>query len=185
MNLDRKPLPRFWYLPRGEKAAVVMTGDDHGNGGTDGRFDRFEAASPAGCSVADWECVRATSYVYPDTPITRRRGGRLPGRRLRDRACTSPRAAQNFTPRLAAATTAATQLPQFAATLARPRGAAHEPHALHRLERLGERAQGRARPTASGSTRTTTTGPAAWVQDRPGMFTGSGMPMRFADSTAR
>ena len=23
MNLDRTPLPRFWYLPRGEKAAVV------------------------------------------------------------------------------------------------------------------------------------------------------------------
>ena len=34
MNLDRKPLPRFWFLPRDEKAAVVMTGDDHGNGGT-------------------------------------------------------------------------------------------------------------------------------------------------------
>ena len=29
MNLDRTPLPRFWYLPRGEKAAFVMTGDDH------------------------------------------------------------------------------------------------------------------------------------------------------------
>ena len=29
MNRDKAPLPRFWYLPRGEKAAVVMTGDDH------------------------------------------------------------------------------------------------------------------------------------------------------------
>src|SRR5262249_54402203 len=29
MNLDNLPMPRFWYLPRGEKAAVVMTGDDH------------------------------------------------------------------------------------------------------------------------------------------------------------
>ena len=28
-NLHRKPLPRFWYLPRGLKAAIVMTGDDH------------------------------------------------------------------------------------------------------------------------------------------------------------
>ena len=26
MNLDRTPLPRFWYLPRGEKAAVVHDG---------------------------------------------------------------------------------------------------------------------------------------------------------------
>ena len=39
MNLDKKPLPRFWYFPRGEKAVVVMTGDDHGNGGTAGQFD--------------------------------------------------------------------------------------------------------------------------------------------------
>ena len=29
MNLDKAPLPRFWYLPRGEKAAVILTGDDH------------------------------------------------------------------------------------------------------------------------------------------------------------
>ena len=36
MNLDKAPLPRFWYLPRGEKAAVVLTGDDHG----DRRHDR-------------------------------------------------------------------------------------------------------------------------------------------------
>ena len=29
MERDKLPLPRFWYLPRGEKAAVVMSGDDH------------------------------------------------------------------------------------------------------------------------------------------------------------
>ena len=34
MNLDKAPLPRFWYLPRGEKAAMILTGDDHGYGGT-------------------------------------------------------------------------------------------------------------------------------------------------------
>ena len=34
MTRDRTPLPRLWYLPRGEKAAVVLTGDDHGNAGT-------------------------------------------------------------------------------------------------------------------------------------------------------
>jgi WD40 repeat protein len=70
MNLDKKPLPRFWYFPRGERAVVVMTGDDHGNGGTIGRFDQFIADSPPGCSVADWECVRGTSYIFPDTPLT-------------------------------------------------------------------------------------------------------------------
>ena len=30
------PLPRFWYLPRGDKAVVVMSGDDHAPGRRDG-----------------------------------------------------------------------------------------------------------------------------------------------------
>ncbi|MGH2797257.1 MAG: LamG-like jellyroll fold domain-containing protein, partial [Thermoleophilaceae bacterium] len=67
---DRMPIPRFWYFPRGERAAIVMTGDDHANGGTAGRFEQYVAASPAGCSVADWECVRSTSNVYPGSPLT-------------------------------------------------------------------------------------------------------------------
>ena len=41
-----------------------MTGDDHGNGGTVGRFDQQIAASPAGCNVANWECIRSTSYMF-------------------------------------------------------------------------------------------------------------------------
>ncbi|WP_198320847.1 hypothetical protein, partial [Azohydromonas aeria] len=70
MNLARKPLPRFWYFPHGKKAVVVMTGDDHAHNGTEGRFNRFLAQSPAGCSVADWQCVRGTSYIYPHTPLS-------------------------------------------------------------------------------------------------------------------
>ena len=46
MNADRRPLPRFWYFPRGEKAVVVMTGDDHANNGTAGRFDVYKGNSP-------------------------------------------------------------------------------------------------------------------------------------------
>src|SRR5262249_39908801 len=70
MNLTNKPLPRFWYFPRGVKAVVIMTGDDHANGGTAGRFDQYISFSPAGCSVANWECIRSTSYIYPNTPLT-------------------------------------------------------------------------------------------------------------------
>jgi hypothetical protein len=70
MARDRKPLPRFWYFPRDEKAVIVMTGDDHARGGTAGRFDQYLAASPAGCSLVDWGCVRGTSYMYPNTPLT-------------------------------------------------------------------------------------------------------------------
>ena len=86
MTLDRKPLPRFWYFPRGEKAVVIMTGDDHGNNGTEGRWIQFLAASPAGCSVENWECVRGTSYMYPSTPLSASTGCRLPGPGVRGRA---------------------------------------------------------------------------------------------------
>src|SRR5207244_2909069 len=70
LNLTKKPLPRFWYFPRGVKAVVVMTGDDHANGGTAGRFDQYVANSPAGCAVANWECIRSTSYIYVGDPLT-------------------------------------------------------------------------------------------------------------------
>jgi hypothetical protein len=67
------PLPRFWYLPRGDKAEVVLTGDDHGSGETSTVFDDLMDNDPAGgCSaqqLADWQCVRATSYAYPSSPI--------------------------------------------------------------------------------------------------------------------
>ncbi len=143
MNLDKAPLPRFWYLPRGEKAAVVLTGDDHGVGGTPAYFDRLKAASPAGCSVADWECVRATSYVYPRHGDDDGAGARLPGRRLRDRA------APQHGLRGLHAGLARGRLHEPARRLRRDvagrRAAGLQPHALHRVERLGHAAQGGAR----------------------------------------
>ena len=74
MESDRMPVPRFWYLPRGEKAVVLLSGDDHSPGyapgGTESHFNRFKELSPQGCDVADWECVRATSYLFADNPLT-------------------------------------------------------------------------------------------------------------------
>lgn len=63
---DRLPLPRLWYLPGGRKLAVVMTGDDHDADASGSFFDALSAPpySPEGCSVADWTCARATSWVY-------------------------------------------------------------------------------------------------------------------------
>ncbi|GAA0657960.1 hypothetical protein GCM10010193_05790 [Kitasatospora atroaurantiaca] len=66
----KKPLPRFWYFPRDVKAVVVMSGDDHGIGGTAGRWDGYIAQSPAGCNVANWECIRGSSYLYTSGPMT-------------------------------------------------------------------------------------------------------------------
>jgi len=71
MNQSTKPLPRFWYFPRELKAVVVMTGDDHATGGgTAERFDRYNVLSPAGCNLDNWECVRSTSYVFPNTALS-------------------------------------------------------------------------------------------------------------------
>ena len=149
MNLDKAPLPRFWYLPRGEEAAVVMTGDDHANGGTVGQFDRFKSQSPASCTVADWECMRATSYVYPNTPITDAQATGLPGRRLRDRPAHQHELRQLHAGRRCE-TLLTSQLAAFAAQLAEPGRAQDQPHALHRLERLGDTPLESSSPTASG-----------------------------------
>src|SRR6185437_168380 len=71
-NYDRKPLPRFWFLPKGKKAAIVMTGDDHGNGGTMGRMNQYISLSSSNTAsaVANWDAIRSTSYVYSTTPIS-------------------------------------------------------------------------------------------------------------------
>ena len=85
MNQDRKPLPRFWYLPNGHRAAVVMTGDDHANNGTEARFNQFAAASPPGVQRGRLD-VRARDLVHLSVNAARPRPGRrVQRRRLRAR----------------------------------------------------------------------------------------------------
>jgi hypothetical protein len=176
MSTDRMPLPRLWYLPRGEKAAVVMTGDDHANGGTTGQFNRFKAASPPGCSVADWQCVRASSYVYPGTSIPGAEGFEADGFEIALHLNTG---CVNFT-RASLAADWSDQLPSFRSafpTLDAP--ATSRTHCIAWSDWAGE-------PIVEldNGIRLDTNyyyWPEAFVNDRPGMFTGSGMPMRFAD----
>ena len=64
------PTPRFWYLPRGLKAAVLMAGDDHGTpDGTQRLFNMLIGASAHGCVVDAWQCQRATSWIYDNVPM--------------------------------------------------------------------------------------------------------------------
>lgn len=70
MEKSNNPLPRFWYLPRSLKAAVIMTADDEGSGGVVGRFTTYLNQSPAGCNVDNWECVRASNYIWTSSAIT-------------------------------------------------------------------------------------------------------------------
>ena len=180
MNSDRKPLPRFWYLPRGLKAAVVMTGDDHGNNGTAGRFDQFLADSPAGCSVADWECIRGTSYIYPATPLSNTAAanyvsqgfevGLHPSTDCLD--WTPSSLASDYTSQLQAFATKYTGV-------AKP--ATSRTHCIPWSDWSTQ-----ADVELANGIRLDTNyyyWPPSWNQDRPGFFTGSGIPMRFTNPT--
>jgi hypothetical protein len=179
VNADRKPLPRFWYLPHMAKAAIVMTGDDHANGGTAGRFEQFKAVSPAGCSVEDWECVRSTSYIYPLTPITNEDAAAYEADGFEialhpDNGCV------NFTA-TSLEQVFATQLANLAANF--PRVATPVSNRTHCL--VWSDWFSHVTVQVNNGIRFDTNYyyyPGTWMGNRPGMFTGSGWPMRFADT---
>lgn len=71
MTAATTPLPRFWYFPNDEDAVLVMTADDHGTeSGTADLFHTMQAADPPGCAVDQWECARATAWLYPESGLT-------------------------------------------------------------------------------------------------------------------
>ena len=177
MNAARKPLPRFWYFPNGKKAVVIMTGDDHGNGGTSGRFDQFKAASPAGCSVANWECVRGTSYIYESTPITNTRAAQYNADGFEISAHINTGCADYTAASLE--NTYATQLAEWQATFpSLPAPLTQRHHCVVWSDWTSG-----AEVQLNHGIRMDTTyyfWPPAWANDTPGVFTGSAMPMRFA-----
>lgn len=66
----QQPLPRFWYLPRGLRAAIVMVGDDHATpDGTATLLAKMTAESSPNCILDRWECLRATAFLTPETDI--------------------------------------------------------------------------------------------------------------------
>jgi hypothetical protein len=179
LNLAAKPLPRFWYFPRGEKAVVLMTGDDHGNNGTAGRFQIYQQASPSNCSVADWECVRGTSYIFPNTPISSSAAEAFEADGFEIGVHINTSCADWTTSSLE--TFYASQLASFAATftpLDTP--ATNRTHCIVWSDWVSQ-----AKVEKDHGIRLDTNyyyWPPEWVDDRPGYMTGSGMPMRFADT---
>jgi len=191
-NSAKKPLPRFWYLPRGLKAAIVMTGDDHGHGGTVGRFLRYQRESASGCSLENWECIRATSNIFV---------GSISSAEAADFA------RQGFEIDLhvyTACTDWPTKVVQDSLGVEKRQVNREFEDALY-----SEQLEGFAikypdlPPPLSNRTDCITWGdydtqpqvelshkirldtnyyywPAKWVKDKPGLFTGSGLPMRFA-----
>jgi hypothetical protein len=194
MENDRMPLPRFWYLPRGLKAAVVLTGDDHNYnmGGTNGQFNRYLADSPPGCSVALWQCVRSTSYLFPGTSVTNAQAaafqaqgfelalhlwvsGNPAGQASGDGNC------HNFPSSASVANDLAQQLAVFRQTYPSVAGpVSNRNHCIIYSDwssvPRAELGQGIRLDTNYYYW------PASWVADRPGFFTGSGFPQRFAET---
>jgi hypothetical protein len=176
-EMSSTPLPRFWYLPRGLKAAVVMTGDDHGHGGTPGQFQIFADQSAPGCSVADWQCIRSTSYLYPGTPMSDADARRFQAAGFEVALHLSTNC-HDFTDATLESYWA-TQLPAFAASW--PSAAAPRTSRTHCI--AWSTWTGEPEAELRHGVRLDTNyyyWPAAWIQNRPGMFTGSGIPMRFA-----
>ena len=180
MNRDRKPLPRFWYFPNGHKAVVVATGDDHGRGGTSGRFDQYAANSPAGCSVTNWECLRHTSYVWPNGPLSDAEAAAYNASGFEvgahpDNGC------GNYSSQAALAGTYTSSLTAWGSAFANlPAPVSNRFHCLVWSDWSSQPKV----ELASGMRLDVNYyyWPGAWIQDRPGFMTGSGMPMRFADT---
>ncbi len=179
MNAPTGPIPHFWYLPNGKKAAVMLTGDDHAHGGTAGRFDRLAAQSPPGCSVAEWTCLRATSYIFAGTPLGDADAARYTAAGF-DIALHAWTGCADFTdPSLDADLTE--QLAGLAAQLPSiPPPSSNRTHCV-----VWSNWAGQARVEASHGIRLDTNyywWPPQLAATRPGLFTGSGIPMRFADT---
>ncbi len=176
MNADKKPLPRFWYFPRGLPAVVIMTGDDHASGGTAGRFDQYLAASPPGCSVSDWECIRSTSYIYNSSPLTNAQASTYVNAGF-EVALHVNTGCADWTP-TSLASFFTDQLNTFAATYPSvPTPATNRTHCL-----VWSDYSTQPEVELSKGIRLDTNyyyWPPSWLADRPGFFTGSGMPMRF------
>jgi hypothetical protein len=185
-NLHKKPLPHLWFLPSGLKAAVIMTGDDHNNGsylpssGTAGRFNEYRDMTTDNSQQAtdDWKTIRGTSYVFNDISMTDDSVAYYQS--LGFEIALHPNTnCVNFTP--ATLTSVITsQLSQLEAQLP-----SLNPPVTNRTHCMPW-SDWASQPKIESSLGIRFDvnyyyWPSTWVQNRPGMFTGSGMPMRFAD----
>ncbi|MCE9672031.1 DUF4082 domain-containing protein [Myxococcus stipitatus] len=172
------PLPRLWYFPRSHKAVVVMTGDGHPGGASTQRWNQYLSDSATGCNVADWECIRGTIYDYVGG-LTATQASTYVSQGFEyalhiNTNCgdyTANSLDPNFfTPQLANFVMAYPAIPE--PTTNRTHCIAFSDWSTQpKVSRLH-------------GIRLDTNyyyWPDYWVQDRPGLFTGSGLAMRFAD----
>ena len=158
---DRKPVPRLWYLPHGDKAAVVMTGDDHAPGGRPAAST--STSRPARPAARARLGVRAVDLLHlRDSPLTNAQAQSYSAQGFEVALHTAP------TGELGCANWTAAGLPglfdtQLAVCRTSTRALRHRPPSGCTASPgptgpLSPRSSAR---TGSGSTRTTTTTPAA------------------------
>ncbi len=157
-----------------------MTGDDHAVNGTVGRFNQYITLGPnTAQDVADWKAVRGTSYIYPNTAITDAQAASFDAQGFEIALHPNTNCA-NYT--LASLqSTYTSQLDLFTSNFpSLPSPVTNRNHCLV----WSDWASTPKAEIGKGMRLDATYyyWPAAWVQNRPGMFTGSGMPMRFADT---
>lgn len=181
LELSRKsrPLPRLSYLPYDDKAVVVLAADDHAtaNGATE--LDYMLAQSPAGCSVADWDCVRSTTLMYSSTPMTDAQVGSYAAQGFDFGVHTSTDCGNWTADSLAAALDS--QLADFRSIFTSV--PAQRVNRLHCIAWSDYATM--AKDEAARGLRLDLNyyyWPGSWIQDRPGLMTGSGLTMRFADT---
>jgi fibronectin type 3 domain-containing protein len=186
MDRDKMPLPHFWYLPRGYKAAIAMSGDDHSPtqapGGTASIWDRFKQQSPAGCVVANWGCIRATSYVYAPSALTNAQAV----------AYTADGFEVALHPNVGSCPTGVltqdqlagqfdTQYSQFATSFPGvPAPVTSRTHCVYWPDWLSTAKAELARGIRMDGNYYHF--PGTWIGSKPGFMTGGGFPMRFADT---
>lgn len=180
---DKQPMPRFWYLPGNNKAALLMAGDDHGlpnSVGTEMIMNNFLNNSATNCSVLDWECDRASHYVYENSSLTNARAAQYVGYgfEVGDHVSTTCNAFASYAALSATYTSDLTTWRAKYTSL--PDQRTHRYHCY-----VWSDWDSQARVEAANSIRydlNYVAFPGAWVGSKAPIMTGSAMNMRFTDT---
>ncbi|WP_341486585.1 Ig-like domain-containing protein [Pararhizobium sp. A13] len=175
----KAPLPRLWYFPKRYKAVLVMAGDDHGTrSGTEDSFDRLKAAEPEGCSIAEWECYRATAWIYTNGGLSPREASAYAAEGF-DIGVHVNRGCNNLLP-MDFARMFSRDLYEFRIKYSDlPPQAGSRTHCVAWSDWAST-----PKVEARYGVRMDLSyyyWPPFWIKGRPGFMTGSGLPMRFAD----
>lgn len=179
LNHDKQPLPRLAYFPYNDKAIVVLAADDHGTGSGVTELNYMLDQSKPGCVAADWECIRSTSLMYTDTPMSDAQAAAYHAQGF-DFGVHTSTGCSNWTPESLAASIDG-DLAGF-----RAKYTSLPAQTVDRIHCIAWSTYADAPKVELARGMRVDLNyyywPGSWVQDRPGYMTGSGMNMRFADT---